>query len=68
MNVENEEFFWNDGLRIIKNIKNSWNALDGYEKKFLTIKNNCEDGMKLEPRIFKRTEKDLRELSYGLQI
>ena len=32
----------------------------GWLKRILTIKNNYEDGMKLERRIFGRTGKDLR--------
>ena len=33
----------------------------GWVKRILTIENNYESGMKLEPRIFKRTDQDLRE-------
>ena len=38
------------------NWKDSWIAPEG-SKEFLTIENNYEHGMKLEPWIFKRTDK-----------
>ena len=34
----------------------------GWVKRILTIENNYEDGMKLEPRIFKRTDQDLGKI------
>ena len=34
----------------------------GWVKRILTIENNYEDGMKLEPRIFQRTDQDLGEI------
>ena len=37
-------------------------------KRILTIESNYEDGMKLEPRIFGRTGKDLEELFFGLHM
>ena len=42
------------------------NALVGYEKNYHDQKHNYEDGLKLEPRIFKRTEKDLEGNSYSV--
>ena len=42
-----------------RNGNNSWDAPDG-KKRIVTIKNNYEDGMKLEPWISGRTGKDLR--------
>ena len=42
-----------------RNGNNSWNAPDG-KKRIVTIKNNYEDGIKLEPWISWRKGKDLR--------
>ena len=40
----------------------------GWVKRISHDRNNYEDGMKLEPRIFGRTGKDLEELFFGLHM
>ena len=60
LKTENEEIFWNDGLRrITKNRIHE--MLRTRIKRIPHNRNNNEDGKKLEPRIFKRTGQDLRE-------
>ena len=60
LKTENEEIFWNDGLRRITK-KRIHEMLRTGIKRIPHNRNNNEDGMKLEPRIFKRTGQDLRE-------
>ena len=60
LKTENEEIFWNDGLRRITK-KRIHEMLRMGMKRIPHNRNNNEDGMKLEPRIFKRTGQDLRE-------
>ena len=38
------------------------------KKRILTIENNYEDGMKLESRIFERTDKIQEKSFFGLQM
>ena len=52
LKTENEEIFWNDGLRRIT--RKEFKKCSGWYKRIPHIQNDNEDGMKLEPWIFKR--------------
>ena len=56
LKAENEQVFWNGGLRII-NWEDSWIAPDRW-KELSQSKQLREDGNKLESRILKRMEQD----------
>ena len=60
LKTENEEIFWNDGLRRIT-MERIHEMLRTGMKIIPHNQNDNEDGMKLEPRILKRTGQDLRE-------